>query len=101
MIDMALALALLVGSSAAQDDVDAAPDKIFAKDATRASRLEVDDPATLICVRSKILGSRIRFSQRCLTSDQWKAHEDEKRYLKEDIRNVKGINDYNYDPNNR
>ncbi|MGI8943695.1 MAG: hypothetical protein ACR2FJ_05575 [Qipengyuania sp.] len=46
----------------------------MAKDSERAAAMKVDDPATLICVRSPVLNSRTRFEKKCMTSDQWKAY---------------------------
>lgn len=69
------------------------PPTVFAKDSVRAANMEVDDPATMICVRRRMTNSRTRYTKTCLTSDQWKSFELEKQAQAQDMKNsAKGYN---------
>lgn len=68
-----LAAALLPTAASAGDG----PKTVNARNTERAASMEVDDPATLICVRVPITGSRTRSRKDCRTSAGWQAHQQE------------------------
>lgn len=82
MIELLSAIALASAAGAA----DSEPPTVFAKDSERAVRMEIDDPETIICVRSLMTNSRTRYQKTCLTQDQWKSVQLEKDAQAQDMR---------------
>lgn len=50
------------------------PRKIYVSDSRKAATIEVEDPMQEICVRTPILGSRVKVRTTCQDQAAWKAY---------------------------
>ncbi|MDC0887280.1 hypothetical protein OAS19_05770 [Altererythrobacter sp.] len=48
--------------------------KIYVRDSTKAARIEVEDPMQEICVRTPVVGSRVKVQTVCQDQAAWKAY---------------------------
>ena len=82
-ISLSLALALQSGAATRTDlppspppsaDKDVPRKKIYVRDSTKAARIEVDHPLQEICVRTPVVGSRVKVQTVCQDQAAWKAY---------------------------
>ncbi|GAA4051089.1 hypothetical protein [Parerythrobacter jejuensis] len=86
MFELALSLALSIQSQpTTRTDLPPAPPparaqstpkrkKIYVRDSSKAAKIEVDDPMQEICVRTPVVGSRVKVRTVCQDQAAWKAY---------------------------
>lgn len=86
MLEFALPLALMMQPVTTPSDLPPAPPpareevdvrklkKIYVKDSTKASRVEIQHPLQQVCVRKPVVGSRVKVRTVCQDQASWKAY---------------------------
>lgn len=72
-----MAASLLPALTATAAVASEEPARLTARSASKAAAMKVDDPATVICVRVPVTGSRTQTREDCRSWVAWQAHQQE------------------------